>query len=269
MSNQKSCYWPSKDYGKISATDNYVPCRNTTDAQDHTHCCSANDYCFTNGLCLDPGTLVPYRGGCTDENFQDAQCPKICLKCELLNCTYEQPLTKTDATKSGVWPCDSDTGFACDPSGCNNATERFTIASGAIMPGEQVDDDLNILANQIATASKSSTISSSTTTSAATSTLATNLAASPSSTAAALPTCDVSKGTVAGVGAGIGVPLFLALLVALAFLFRERKRSRNPVTMTTPTQPMTGWTSSSRRVELDSDVPTEIESSRPSSYRPK
>jgi hypothetical protein len=70
---------------------NQLPCfaPGTTDMNATTWCCSKNDYCLSNGLCLSPGyNNLMLQEGCTDKAW-GAPCNKICSssggKCLPLN----------------------------------------------------------------------------------------------------------------------------------------------------------------------------------------
>ena len=42
-------------------------------------CCMVASVCLDNKLCQVEGTIVTYRGGCTDLTWNSSDCPRICL----------------------------------------------------------------------------------------------------------------------------------------------------------------------------------------------
>jgi len=69
---QATCY---TTFGDIQDGD--VPCDPDNDVST---CCSANDYCLSNGLCLDASANnVMTQQSCTDPNW-GAPCHKFCTK---------------------------------------------------------------------------------------------------------------------------------------------------------------------------------------------
>ncbi|KAF2689787.1 hypothetical protein K458DRAFT_400471 [Lentithecium fluviatile CBS 122367] len=72
--------------GSTYEFDNYVPCNQSAVANNgHTACCSVNDHCLPNGLCINPGNeeardFIYWRVGCTDQTFGDSSCPAYCAE---------------------------------------------------------------------------------------------------------------------------------------------------------------------------------------------
>lgn len=68
-----TCYgYSSPD---VVVLPNYGPCNPR--AGIISLCCELGDTCLTNGLCVTPSGVY-YNGGCTDDTYQSAICPKYC-----------------------------------------------------------------------------------------------------------------------------------------------------------------------------------------------
>lgn len=68
----QNCYVPN---GNL--VSNLKAC-SVASGNDAAACCFANHYCMSNGLCLSPTEGTWYRGGCTDNQFEQSGCPKFC-----------------------------------------------------------------------------------------------------------------------------------------------------------------------------------------------
>lgn len=52
----------------------YIPCGNA--AIGHVGCCQAGDKCLAFGACYNQDAGTTYVSGCTDEEYQDSNCPQ-------------------------------------------------------------------------------------------------------------------------------------------------------------------------------------------------
>lgn len=73
LTSGQTCYWPN------GATASSLTVCQVASSNDAAACCFANHYCMTNGLCLSPTEGTWYRGGCTDPDFLQSECPSVCL----------------------------------------------------------------------------------------------------------------------------------------------------------------------------------------------
>lgn len=207
-----TCYFPSGDIA-----NGYQACGSGGGVR---HCCSASHYCLSNSLCLVPSDMSTYRGGCTAEKWDDKACSNICLK-------Y--------STYSGVWRCAQELDgsqnqlYACDPTGCGNSTQMFTVGTADLQRNNKLSTAINLQAQETKTVQvTAATITGS---------CASTADASPGADAAALnengsmnnSTCEegISTGAAVGIGLGPAIPLLIALAVMTWLFFRERKRARS------------------------------------------
>ena len=69
---QDTCYWPSG-----SVAGNYKTCSINPNNPGIRWCCDAADVCLSNGLCFGASLGAIYRGACTDQTWQNSNCPKV------------------------------------------------------------------------------------------------------------------------------------------------------------------------------------------------
>jgi len=74
----QDCYWPNG--GQASA----LKACSVASGNDAAACCFADHYCMTNGLCMSMTEGSWYRGGCTDQQFLQSGCPRICHSREIV-----------------------------------------------------------------------------------------------------------------------------------------------------------------------------------------
>ena len=141
------------------------------------------------------------RHACTDENFNDPNCPQSCKTTlpdrakNLQQCFYSE------------WAC----------TDC--ASDKFELPTGQII----------LRQNQMPSGVSSScyTIAADAATPASTVAAATKAAATATGTASA---CPSKKGEMAGIGAGVGIPLGIAALAFAPLWTLERRRSKSAST---------------------------------------
>ncbi|KAF6833154.1 hypothetical protein CPLU01_05673 [Colletotrichum plurivorum] len=77
-------------------------------------CCWNDDYCLTNGLCLEPFKYTLYRASCTDAAYKSDGCPTMCLN-------------YSTSAHRGVWPCKDGNLWTCEDSSelCKVSTFRM------------------------------------------------------------------------------------------------------------------------------------------------
>ncbi|KAF2141593.1 uncharacterized protein K452DRAFT_318581 [Aplosporella prunicola CBS 121167] len=69
------CYWPDGS----QAINSYICNTTAVDNGGYSGCCLKNDICYSDGSCAQAMTNIPYRLTCTDKDWQDDACPKMCL----------------------------------------------------------------------------------------------------------------------------------------------------------------------------------------------
>ena len=84
----KICYGLAGSNGIVLSLPNYGPCN--LQAGNISLCCEVGQTCLTNGLCMTQSGSF-YNGGCTDNTYQAAICPKFCISGG--NCTITISLT--------------------------------------------------------------------------------------------------------------------------------------------------------------------------------
>ena len=135
------CFW----FNGLSRNDtNYAPCYLSS-------CCRGSDTCRTDGLCVGGnGTL--WRESCSDSNWNDPSCPKLCVdgtgRLAALASYLKMMRTKTlthGADQSGqlrnssdqlVTQC-PDTSFCCGQGDnattcCNEGKGQFILSNGTV-----------------------------------------------------------------------------------------------------------------------------------------
>lgn len=238
----QTCYWPD---GSIAESGAGLPCGSNNEV---SHCCSERDACLENGLCYGTGVGVPYRGSCTDQNWNSTKCPKLCndrtsissVSCHPVilplpvlssafphlllvfsSTMYNTPelIWKHSAVMSNTWAnlinCPANGQFWCgdlkDPGPCATGTS----ASYYTWPSPTGIQTVLGLKDQSPQAVPTST--------------GVNTAVAVAATGSTpAPTSVVSHSgvnTATAVGAGVGVPLGILVVGLLTLLFwRERRK---------------------------------------------
>ncbi|CAJ2509111.1 Uu.00g141370.m01.CDS01 [Anthostomella pinea] len=231
----KDCY---KNNGDLWVSDpdayvaSWVPCDASADV---SVCCSQDDFCLSNGLCMiqnagDGNSMILSQEGCTDPKWTGA-CTNYCT-------------AESDDPNGYMfpWSC-GDAGWCCgtkDDSCCSTATDFFPITDPTgIQPP---------VARLAATATaQSSTTSSTTPISRGTTTTSETAVATHSSPARGAADADASSTACAAanqtatecpvayssntnstrdlaIGLGVGVPIGLAILTALVWVGLQRRK---------------------------------------------
>ncbi|KAI0595105.1 hypothetical protein F4775DRAFT_387646 [Biscogniauxia sp. FL1348] len=203
----KSCYKNNGQLWELNSSSPvapWVPCDSNAEV---SACCSQDDYCLSNGLCMiqnggDGNRFIISQEGCTDPNWS-APCNNFCTN-------------KSDDPNGYMfpWQC-SDLSWCCgtkDETCCDTSDYFFPIAE---ITGIQPP-----VARYTASTSASgslSTISGSVSTGQS----------AASATAADCPATSSEDSTQRlAIGLGVGLPLGLALIAAISFLgFQVRKRA--------------------------------------------
>ncbi|KAI5917748.1 hypothetical protein F4810DRAFT_704666 [Camillea tinctor] len=200
----KSCYknngqlWEANSSSPVAP---WVPCDANAEV---SACCSQDDYCLSNGLCMiqnggDGNRLIISQEGCTDPNWS-GPCNNYCTD-------------KSDDPNGYMfpWQC-SDRSWCCgtkDETCCDTSDYFFPIAE---ITGIQPP-----VARYTASTSSSSSSSGSTSTGQS--------AASATASDCPATSSDDSTRQLA-IGLGVGLPLGLALIAAMSFLgFQVRKKA--------------------------------------------
>lgn len=71
--NTRTCYTPNG-----AVWEGHTPCNQ---AADESHCCGSNDFCLSNGHCLQAEGVYANRigrGSCTDSSWRSEACPYEC-----------------------------------------------------------------------------------------------------------------------------------------------------------------------------------------------
>lgn len=193
--NNATCYWPNGD-----VAENTTPCK----ASGTSACCGADDLCLTNGYCL--VSMFVARHSCTDQSFNDPNCPQLCSKDSL------------PGQAKNLYQC-STTEWACTHPACETAPFHLSVGQ-IILREKQMPPAVSSSYYTVdaAAAMPASTVAAATTAPAA---------ATTASTASA---CPSKKGAMAGIGAGVGIPLGIAALAFAALWALERRRSKKAST---------------------------------------
>ncbi|KAK6530562.1 hypothetical protein TWF281_007405 [Arthrobotrys megalospora] len=204
----RPCYYPNGG----RALD-HRPCDGLPTPEDgsripHSACCSSDDnvVCLSSNLCIN-GRGYLYRGGCTDQTWEDPACPSE--RCTLYSGSGMNILPCNDATN--LWCCAEGGEIPC----CQNENKtKFLLNPGTV----------TYVAEGLLTVSLP--ISSSTTSAeSTTSTESTTTTSEPTATAAPQST-SLSTGAAVGVGIGISIPTILAIVFASLWLIERAKRKR-------------------------------------------
>ena len=74
----QQCYWPNhKAVSDDDKPKKMIACPAGADSSVSS-CCYEEDYCMSNGLCLESVGWTYYRGGCTDKSFESPSCGRYC-----------------------------------------------------------------------------------------------------------------------------------------------------------------------------------------------
>ncbi|KAH8898230.1 hypothetical protein GQ53DRAFT_625138, partial [Thozetella sp. PMI_491] len=190
------------------ASDRLYPCDSSGGI---VPCCSANDFCLSNGLCLDGGGNNAFtQQGCTSDSWE-APCRKYCSgNAGLAGDGYIYMHLCSGFDAANPFCCSTD--YTC----CNSSANIITaIAHFSTMSHPVVSP---------ATSSPSS---------ATQSTSGTSLTSALSSTSTSTSSADIGgresscNSNSVAIGAGVGVPLgvaFIASLVALGWQMHKRRQ---------------------------------------------
>ncbi|KAH8760464.1 hypothetical protein F5883DRAFT_500751 [Diaporthe sp. PMI_573] len=200
LASGQDCYWPNG--GQASA----LKACSVASGNDAAACCFADHYCMTNGLCMSMTEGSWYRGGCTDQQFLQSGCPRICHSREIVGGVPDR--------HAGVFQCES-TSLACI-SRDNCSKQNFTVGAYRAVMNAALSTDLF---NSGATATAFIAPSTSANTEDASATTCTDKQRDSS---------GISTGAVAGIGVGVGLPLVVAVGVLTFMLIREKRRSGDP-----------------------------------------
>ncbi|KAI1504097.1 hypothetical protein F5X99DRAFT_373433 [Biscogniauxia marginata] len=217
----KDCY---KNNGQLWEIDEsnpvapWVPCNENAEV---SACCSQDDYCLSNGLCLiqnagSGNRYVISQEGCTDPDWPEP-CGNFCDG-------------KSDDPNGYMfpWQC-PDESWCCgtkDETCCDTADHFFPIAeiTGIQPPVARL---ATAISSTSATSITSITSASTPTGTALSSTSTDRASASASETAVACPATSSDNSTRdLAIGLGVGLPLGLAIIAAMSFLgFQVRKKT--------------------------------------------
>ena len=205
---QADCFW----FNGFSRNDtNYAPCYLSS-------CCRSSDICRTDGLCVGGnGTL--WRESCSDSNWQDASCPKLCvdgtgesialtshlktMRMKTLTPSADQSGQFRNSSDQIVTQC-PDTSFCCGQGDnattcCNEGKGQFILSNGTV--SDQKPSSTNVV---------------------------TTITQGPGPTDNANPDSSAnasSKNTGAIVGGAIGGVAFVAFVACGTWLFLRKRRS--------------------------------------------
>ena len=227
------CFW----FDGLSRNDtNYAPCYQKS-------CCRSTDKCRTDGLCVG-GNDTLWRESCSDSNWNDPSCPKLCVDgtgrltalASYLKMMRTKSLTR-GADENGQLRNSSDQMVTqcpgTDPSYCcgrgDNATTCCNEGKGLfILPNGTVSDKKPSSAGVVTTVTQGPGPTDT---------------GNPKSTANAS-----SSNTGAIVGGAVGGVAVVALLACGTWLFLRKRRSEK-----LNRQPLTSATSEMRAGELPAD----------------
>ncbi|KAK4497907.1 hypothetical protein PRZ48_010562 [Zasmidium cellare] len=198
----RPCYTPNG-----SVWEGATPCNQTA---DESHCCGMNDFCLSNGHCLQAeGSYANRigRGTCTDSSWRSEACP---YECNDIRTDQDCALLLAYETPDGSFCCDRN--FDTQTQSCPTASGKFgntpfNMTLGRVIWNRTDGSIMNngtLLPSQVQLSEAQTTVT---------------LHPSASST-------STSTNTTA-VAAGIAVPLGVLLLASLATIFFLLSKLKN------------------------------------------
>ncbi|KAF2173560.1 hypothetical protein M409DRAFT_48521 [Zasmidium cellare ATCC 36951] len=192
----KVCYTPNG-----AVWEGATPCNQTA---DESHCCGVNDFCLSNGHCLQAEGAYANRigrGTCTDSSWRSEACP---YECNDIRTDQDCALLLAYETPDGSFCCDR--GFNTETQSCPTASGKFGTTPFNMTLGRVIWNrtDGSIMQNGTLLPSQVQLSEAQTTV---------TLRPSPSSSATS------NSNDVTAVAAGIAVPLGILLLASLATIF--------------------------------------------------
>ncbi|KAI1502578.1 hypothetical protein F5X99DRAFT_152891 [Biscogniauxia marginata] len=184
--------------------DNFVPCDTSADV---SVCCTANDYCLDNGLCLDAGGDNQFTvQGCTNSDWS-SPCVQYCPDMGTTTNWYQVlTLCSTRDRVSGRYCC-GENATCCETTSSVSIT--LPIFTNVFKPGSA--------SSQATTTGSTSSLSDST----ATGTGAVAAIGSQN------PNPSENSDKSLAIGLGVGIPLGLVLVGAIGFLGWQMRRQNN------------------------------------------
>ncbi|TVY86343.1 hypothetical protein LAWI1_G008486 [Lachnellula willkommii] len=213
-----TCWYPDNK----TSEPTHVPCNQTTSTA--SACCDPNDSCSVSGFCLGQSGWI-YRGSCTDQSWDSANCPN----------KFEQCLTNPDTQKpesywAAVWSC-ADRGAAPTKFCCGFGTESCCNSSFTLgTTGVAFKPGLDAFVQSVSAAAVSSAMASAIASTSASATTGTTASpAAQATTSESVEANCTSAGDALGtkIGVGVGVPLGVLAVGVLSFLFWRESRRRN------------------------------------------
>ncbi|KAJ0419176.1 hypothetical protein BJY00DRAFT_314245 [Aspergillus carlsbadensis] len=192
-----------------SPAANYIPC------PDSRVCCLVNEACLSNGLCYGSRYNIAYRGACTDSDWPDSECPRICY-------------TEVSSSFADTRACPGNArGFStCGPSGwvteiCEWNLSTFRWPPAPVVVAQLVNGSSTGMAAETGTQTVTVTASMSVSVTATTDAdsdvgaEADPAAAAGGSGGAGGGDClDTERRLGAGLGLGLGIPLLAVDMAA-------------------------------------------------------
>ena len=209
----------------INSTE-LAPCDSTRDPSTASLCCTPSQICLTNGLCATNEGFF-YSGGCTDETYKAAICPKFCTSpgdSFVVRCTSSSSLVK-------------DGDFCCSPNGladcCQNSVNALGLepSKSSAIAGTLTSPGITPVGSQTPPPTSTRTL-----------TLVSVTSAAPNPPSASAWPPEVAKGIpvvplALGLGLGLGIPL---AMFALYMLWRRVKRLQSKDRPRQPSEGMHG-----------------------------
>lgn len=206
-----TCYLPSGD-----VSDTMQPCGEESD--EGRHCCFEGHYCLSSLLCLVPGDLSTYRGGCTLEDWDDDVCSNFCKEYSGSHSGVHRCIDETDGTGQQL--------YACLPESCGTGSDMFAIGDSEIVRNEQLSSAVDLQAS----ATRTVEVTAATTTGSCASTADASPGSEQPLSEGGNQSCEsdgVSTGAAVGIGLGASLPLLAVIAVVTWLLWRERTRVKH------------------------------------------
>ncbi|KAF2097381.1 hypothetical protein NA57DRAFT_57971 [Rhizodiscina lignyota] len=205
-SETRTCYLPDGTAIGPGAS----PCNTSL---KNAACCATGETCISNGLCFGSEVGMMYRGGCTDQSWEDSVCPQVCQGCkfaEQLQMATQELTVEIDRTSgwANIWKCpmpyEQDQYWCGDDSStlCENDTFSYPMGSIQSIAGEA---DMAVNANASASCDTES--------------------------GARCPQDMTSSRVLVGVDMGIGIPLVI-MVVGFGSLFVGERKKRKEIEKT-------------------------------------
>ncbi|KAK3399838.1 hypothetical protein B0T20DRAFT_350750 [Sordaria brevicollis] len=245
-----TCYRKSASGIKLLPSD-YIACGNA--ALGHVGCCQINDKCLGFGTCYNKKYGTTYMAGCTDKEYQDANCPynyysaavwsgmiyceddKKWMPCmqndfpeyvtqSAANCETSKVCPNTDVPPVfSTYTGDPipDVGWVSFPTG--GSTLSWLVADATAVYHKPSTTSIPTITSSGDLEGSQATPTSDTVSSTSSPTSPTSVPPGPTATSSTEDSSNLSTGAIVGIGVGVG-SLALLLLAGLAIFFILRRR---------------------------------------------